>query len=48
MESTDLSAKAVFKLTKLNENGEVVSYEEHEVDLTSEEVKQLWQSQQQV
>lgn len=48
MEATvNLTAKARVKLTKLNEHGEVIGIEEHEVDLTREEAEALWHSQQQ-
>ena len=48
MESTvNLIAKARVKLTKLDEYGEVIGIEEHEVDLTREEAEALWRSQQQ-
>lgn len=48
MESTvNLTARARVKLTKLNEHGEVIGIEEHEVDLTREEAEALWHSQQQ-
>ena len=42
-----LSAKANVKLTKLDENGKVLEVSEHQVDLTREEAKELWQLQQQ-
>ena len=43
----NLTAKARVKLTKLDEHGEVIGIEEHEVDLTREEAEALWHSQQQ-
>lgn len=48
MEATvNLTARARVKLTKLDEHGEVIGIEEHEVDLTREEAEALWHSQQQ-
>ena len=47
-EGLRLTAKARVKLTKLDENGNVISVEERDVDLTKEEAQALWQSQQQV
>lgn len=43
----NLTARARVKLTKLDEHGEVIGIEEHEVDLTREEAEALWHSQQQ-
>lgn len=48
MDGLQLKATAHVKLTKLDENGNVVGIEEHEVELTEEEVKNLWPLQQQV
>lgn len=42
-----LSATAKVKLTKLDENGNVVSVEEHTVNLSKEEAEAIWLSQQQ-
>lgn len=47
MDNISLKATAKVKLTKLDEYGNVVDIEEHEVNLTEEEVKSLWHSQQQ-
>ena len=43
----NLSAKVKVKLTKLDDNGNVIGVEEHEGNLTREEAEALWQSQQQ-
>lgn len=43
----NLTAKAHVKLTKLDNNGNVLSIDEHEVELTREEAEALWHSQQQ-
>ena len=47
-EGLKIEAKAKVKLTKLDENNEVIGYEEHEVILSEEEAKELWHLQQQV
>lgn len=47
MEDLNLKATAKVKLTKLDENGEVIGVEEHEIDLTNEEAHKLWHSLQQ-
>ena len=47
MEGLKLTAKATVKLTKLDENNNVVEVIEREVDLTREEAEALWLSQQQ-
>ena len=47
MDGLKLTAKAVVKLTKLDENGKVIDVIEQEVNLTEEEAKALWHSQQQ-
>lgn len=46
-EGLNLTAQAKVKLTKLDEAGNVIEVEEHNVELTEQEVKQLWLSQQQ-
>ena len=46
-EGLQLKAKAKVKLTKYDENGNVIDVEEHEVELTKEEVEALWHSQRQ-
>ena len=46
-EGLKLKATARVKLTKLDEHGNVIGTEENVVDLTEEEAKVLWQSQQQ-
>lgn len=43
-EDLQLKAKAHVKLTKIDDNGNV-TVEEHDVDLTEEEARQLWLSQ---
>lgn len=48
MEGLNLKATALVTLTKLDENGNVVGTEEHEVNLTEEEAATLWHSLQQV
>ena len=40
-----LTAKACVKLTKYDENNQVIGVEEHIVDLTKEEAEALWLSQ---
>lgn len=42
-----IEAKAKVMLTKLDENNQVIGYEEHEVNLSEEEAKELWHLQQQ-
>lgn len=46
-ESIQLNAKAKVKITKLDDAGNVIGVEEHEVNLTEEEAKAIWDSQQQ-
>lgn len=46
-EGLSLSAKAKVRLTKLDDSGNVIGTEEHEVLLSGEEVKSLWDLQQQ-
>lgn len=46
-EGLSLTATARVKLTRLNENGEVIGVDEHTVELTKEEAEALWHSQQQ-
>lgn len=48
MDGLKLTAKAIVKLTKLDENGKVIDVIEQEVNLTEEEAKALWHSQPQV
>lgn len=43
----NIKATAHVKVTKLDDAGNVVSVEEHEVTLTKEEAEALWHSQQQ-
>ena len=45
MENLKLSAKAVVKLTKIDEAGNVIAVDEHEVELTEEEANALWHLQ---
>lgn len=47
MDGLRLTAKATVKLTKLDENGNVIEVVEQEVNLTREEAEALWHSQQQ-
>ena len=47
MEGLQLKATARVKLTKLDEFGNVLGIEEHDVELTEEEAKSIWDSQQQ-
>lgn len=47
MDGLTLKATARVKITKLDESGNIVGVEEHEVGLTEEEAKALWHSQQQ-
>lgn len=46
MEGLSITASAKFKLTKLDEHGNVIGIEEKEIDLTREEAESLWHSQQ--
>ena len=46
-EGLKIEAKAKVRVTKLDENGLVVGYDEHEVILSEEEAKELWHLQQQ-
>ena len=46
-EGLQLKATARVKLTKLDENGNVIGVDEQEIDLTKEEAEALWLSQQQ-
>lgn len=46
-EGLKLKAKANVKITKLDENNQVIGYTEHEVELSDEEVEELWRLQQQ-
>lgn len=48
MDGLRLNATARIKLTKLDENGNTISVEEHTTELTKEEVESLCRSQQQV
>jgi len=41
----ELKAKALVKLTKYDEHGNVIGVEEHEVELTEKEAEALWHSQ---
>lgn len=47
MDGLQLKATAHVKLTKVDENGNVIGIEEHDVELTEEEAKNLWHLQQQ-
>lgn len=47
MDGLQLKATARVKLTKVDENGNVIGVEEHDVELTEEEAKNLWLLQQQ-
>lgn len=47
MDGIKLRATARVKLTKLDEEGNVVDTDVKEIDLTDEEAKALWLSQQQ-
>lgn len=47
MEGLQLKATARVKLTKLDNDGNIVAVEEHEIQLTEQEVEAIWQSQQQ-
>ena len=46
MEGLKLKASARVKITKQDENGNVIGVEEHTVELTEEEAKALWHSRQ--
>lgn len=48
MDGLNIKATALIKLTKLDELGKVIGVEEHEIELSEEEVKVLCPSQQQV
>ena len=48
MEGLNLKATAQVTITKLDENGNVIGVEKHEVNLSREEAEALWHSQQQV
>lgn len=45
MDGLKIKATAEVKLTKLDENGNVVGVETHTVNLTDEEAAALWHSQ---
>lgn len=45
-ESVKLNAKAKVKITKLDDAGNVIGVEEHTINLTEEEARALWDSQQ--
>lgn len=47
MDGLKLCATAKVKITKADENGNIIGVEEHEVNLTPEEAEMLWRSQQQ-
>lgn len=47
MDGLNITAKAVVKLTKLDELGKVIETTEKEIDLTREEAEALWHLQQQ-
>lgn len=47
MDGLNLKATAKVKLTKIDEAGQIVGVEEHQVDLTEKEAEALWLSQQQ-
>ena len=47
MDGLNLKAIARVTLTKLDDNGSVIGHEEHDVELTKEEVEELWRSLQQ-
>lgn len=42
-----LNAKVKVKLTKLDEHGNLIDEQEHEVLMSAEEASKLWQSQMQ-
>lgn len=42
-----IKAIATVKLTKLDENGNIIEVKEYQEDLTEEEAKKIWDSQQQ-
>ena len=48
MENANLTATAQVTITKLDEHGNVISTDTHEVKLSREEAEALWLSQQQV
>lgn len=47
MDGLKLKATARVTLVKLDENGNVIGHDEHDVDLTEEEAEELWRSLQQ-
>ena len=47
MDGLNLKATAKVKLIKYDENGNVIDVTEREIELTEEEAKELWHSQQQ-
>lgn len=47
-EGLQLKATASVRVTKLDEAGNVIGFETHEVELTREEAQALWLSQKQV
>lgn len=47
IEGLPIKATARVRLTKIDEAGNVVDVEEHDVELTPEEANALWHSQQQ-
>lgn len=47
MEGLNLKATAKVTLTKLDEHGNVIGVEQHEIDLTQKEASELWRSLQQ-
>lgn len=47
MENLNLTATARVKLSKIDEDGNVIEVVEQEVALTEKEAESLWQSQQQ-
>lgn len=47
MENIPLRATAHIKITKINDSDDSVVVEEHDVELTEEEARKLWHSQQQ-
>lgn len=47
MESLQLKATAKVKITKQDADGNIIGVEEHLINLTEEEARELWLSQQQ-
>lgn len=47
MDGLNLKATAKVTLTKLDDHGNVIGHEVHDVDLTKEEAESLWHSLQQ-